>query len=96
MLDTGCAVEYKVGFLDNNNVIIGNKTSNSTFICDTDYGNAASVIMWATFNGFRGKDSEVKSLQTSATTTTTSTSTIVTSTSKGNTPFKVVEIYEIK
>ena len=96
MLDTGCAVEYNIEFRDDNNVILGNKTSNSTFICDTDYGNATSVIMWATFNGFRGKDSEVKPLETTTTTTTTATSTIVTSTNKGNTPFKVVEIYEIK
>ena len=35
-------------------MVLGNKTSNSSFICDTDYGNATSVIMWATFNGFRG------------------------------------------
>ena len=54
VLDTGCAVEYNIGFRDDSNMILGNKTSNSSFICDTDYGNATSVIMWATFNGFRG------------------------------------------
>ena len=80
MLDTGCAVKYSIEFRDDNNVILGIKTSNSTFICNTDYGNATSVIMWATFNTFRGNDSEVKPLETT----------------KGNAHFKIVEIYEIK
>ena len=80
MLDTGCAVEYNIEFRDDNNVILGTKTSKSTLVCDTDYGNATSVIMWATFNSFRGNNSEVKPLQ------------II----KGNTPFKIVEICEIK
>ena len=96
MLNTGCTVEYNIQFRDDDNVILANKTSNSTFLCDTDYGNAASVMMWAIFNGFRGSDSEVKPLETATTTTTTVTSTTVTSTNKGNTPFKIVEIYEIK
>ena len=95
MLDTGCAVEYNIEFRDDNNVILGIKTSNSTFLCDTDYGNATSVVMWATFNGFRGVKSEV-TLKTTTTSTTTATSTTVTSTSKGKTPVKVVEIYGIK
>ena len=80
MLDTGCAVEYNIEFCDDNNVTLGIKTSNSSFVCDTDYGNAMPVIMWAAFNGFRGNDSEVKPLETT----------------KGNTPFENAEIYEIK
>ena len=80
MLDTGCAVQYVIEFRDENNVILGIKTSNSTFVCDTDYGNATSVIMWATFKSFKGSDSEVKALETT----------------KGITPFKIVKIYEIK
>ena len=80
MLDTGCGVEYNIEFRDDNNVILGTKTSNSTFVCDTDYGNATSVIMWATFSRFRGNDSEVIPIETT----------------KGNTPFRIVEMYEIK
>ena len=80
MLDTGCAVEYNIEFHDDNNVILGTKSTYSNFVCDIDYGNATSVIMWPTFNSFRGNDSEVKPLETN----------------KGNTPFKIVEIYEVK
>ena len=80
MLDTDCAVECNIEFRDDNNVTLGIKTSSSSFICDTDYGNAMSVIVWATCNGFRGNNSEVKPLEIT----------------KGNTPFKIAEIYEIK
>ena len=79
MLDTGCAVKYNIEFRDDNNVLLGTKSTYSTFICDMDYGKAASVIMWATFNSFRGNDSEVKPLEIT----------------KGNTPFKIAQIYEI-
>ena len=96
MLNTGCAVEYNIEFRDDKNVILGNKASNRSPVCDTDYGNATSVIMWATFNGFRGSDSEVETLKTTTTTTTAATLTTFTFTNRGNILFKIVEITEIK
>ena len=82
-LDTGCAVEYNIEFLDINNMSLDIETimGSRTCFCTDRFDNASSVIMWATFRNETGNKSSVVSLQTTTTTTTTTT---VTTPSKGN------------
>ena len=93
-LNTKCAVEVNIRFLDEKRVILGNETGitgNRTFFCANEYDNASSVIIWATFNNRSGDYSLPVALETTTTTTTTSSPTTATTFSTGNILYEVNE-----
>ena len=98
LLDTGCAVDYNIEFLDSKNVTLGIETINdySSVFCTNDYGYASSVVMWATFNGVKGKSSLVVPLQMTPRTTATTTLTTVNTASKGKNLMKIVKLNGIR
>ena len=94
-LNTNCGVEVNIQFLNKKDIILGNKTGiagNQTYFCTIEYGNASSVIIWATFNNITGDYSLAVPLGTTTTTATSPTSAAVTTSSKGNTIYEVNEI----
>ena len=76
-----CSVEYTIEFKNSAQDVIGTvkDIKNKTFFyCTSDFDNAASVIMWATYKGTQGIRSEVKYLSPLADATTSTTTTVLT------------------
>ena len=75
-LDTGkCFVKYNIKFIDRCGRIVGNITTvrnNISFYCTEDYANIYSLIIWATYNGVKGTESQIALLRTTPKTTITS------------------------
>ena len=80
-IDTGgCTVNYTIEFRNKTNDIIGTvEKITGNFYCTSDFDNATMVIMWATYEGRQGIESDGKNLtatpEPSTTTTTASTTT---------------------
>ena len=89
-LDTGnCLVEYTVEFRNNTNNTIGIvENITKTSYCTSDYNNAKSVVVWATYKGMRGINSSVQFL-TATPKSTTPSSTSGTATEEGIKFFKI-------
>ena len=68
----------------------------SSFFCTNEFDYASSVVMWATYNGVKGKNSLVVPLQIIPRTTTTATFTTVNTASKGKNLMKIVELNGIR
>ena len=67
-LDTGkCAAEYNIKFTDRFSRIVGivkTVKNNITSFCTADYANIHSLIIWATYSGVKGTESQVIVLTT--------------------------------
>ena len=91
-VDTGtCLVEYTVEFSNNrNNTIVIVENITDTFYCTSDYDNAKSVVVWATYKGIRGTNSNVTFL-----TATPKPTTPPSATTSGTTMKEGIKLFKI-
>ena len=96
LITGNCSVKYTIEFRNGTNDtidIVRNITD--TFYCTSDFDNAKSIVMWATYKGTEGDKSNVTFLTaTPEPSTPPSTTTSTTVTEEGMQLFKISNIFE--